>query len=853
MKKFIYIAIALAALMSCAKETSVDSVSAGPESKYININISADRQPDVKTVIDVPNRTLLWGDDEHLAVYELRWEDGSDGYAWNGDAVVSEKGVSSDGGHTMTFKATFEAEANTSGQDLIYTAVYPASAMEGVKGGYFQGIHLASIQNDEEGSFDPSADLLLAEQQPFPDQQTDLHFTFKRLVALTRVKVKNIDPLCYQVAGVKLITPGHTITGRKNLSLTGGFVTNSETTRDLDNSVKVNVKDRNLLSSSNSAPSEFDVWFCMWPTTLYSGDTFTLVVSDIYGREFTREVTITGSPLEFKAGKVTKFTVDMSTATASEALNSYYRKIQFPSGNPMGGLTLSYKDSWKSGIRFYSYSDWEIKVEGGDGWLTISDSYSEIGSTHLSGHGTGIDQRNTIQLVPNLRAPYVGEYPRTATVTVSNDTDEKSFTITQENYWPLKGIAFEKDHYDVVAGETVQVVALPTPATAHGYKLTFISYNSQVAHPVDESSGVYQGNSEGTIKIEVMAQDQDSREQFWAEATLTVTAPPVNRPEHVYMAMTSNVEPTGAFMVLDGVPTALEGVGTTQGIVLAGDDVYITGTTSERIDSNTTLYYACYWKNGVQTTLPAYRTISDPVADGNDVYVIVNWLDSESGDNRYAVLKNWEKIAESEEDATWRFLAVENGNWYVAGYEITNMKTSLWSKDGKTVIDTLTPNCITVKDGKVYVGGSVYNKCPDAALWVDGQLTQFTANTSRPQNDDIRLILVSGSDVWAIGHHWYQSTTNVPYFYKNGQRVIVPTMLKDNGNQSFDRTDFVAGQMYDGYPYVLASVSMESNVFRNSPQILWSTQFFAPEYVNPEQTKYMYTYKGISYTGMFLK
>ena len=854
---FILTVVALAALASCTKETQVDSITSHVK-KYIDVTVSADREPDTKTVINVPNKTLLWGDEEYLAVYEIRWEDsGVDGYGWYGDAVISQRGVSGDGGHTMTFEALFEQEANTSGEPLKYTAVYPASSVVGMHAGVLQTINLSSIQDDEEGSFDPDADILYATPQAFDDQQTDLHFGFNRLVALTRVKVKNIDPSCYQVSCVKLVTPNHVISGQKTLTLTNGSLSDPGTSQDLANSVKVRVKDRNLLSGSNSAPTEFDVWFCMWPTTLNAGETFSLVVTDVNGREFTRNVTISGAPLKFEAGRVTKFSVDMSSAT-STTMSSYYRNIQFTSGNPMSGLNFTYKDQYKTGIRFYSYSDWDIKITGGDGWLTISNSYYDNGHTHVCGKGCGTNQSSTIQLVPNLLTKNISEGPRVATVTVSNDTDEKSFTITQDYYCPITDVAFSKSHYEVYAGQTITFDDLiVTPAAASQYTLYLYATPSGHMSTTDDPRTL-QANVVGEVTLNLTAYDEVGRNYTPDRtATLSILEPDYHKPATVYMAMTDRRNGLKAFVVANGVETQLEGMGaSTYGIVVAGDDVYVTGRHTDYVNDEY-VNHACYWKNGAKTVFSDYDDISDPVLDGNDVYAIAHWCDPDTYDHHYYILKNWEKIGESAPPASWNHLAVENGDWYVAGYSTSsNMVTTYW-KNGEKLgdVNTLTVKCIAVKNGKLYLGGSAYNKRPDAAVWADGTLTSYTSNTRSTQNDSIDILAVDdNNNVWAMGAHWYQSSTNVPYCYKNGKKVFMPTLLKDNGNQLFDQTELITIQFYDGLPYVLGSVSQSTNVFVNPMQILWSTLFYVPTYVNEEvQRPYQYSYGGLKYSGLFLK
>ncbi|MBO4671427.1 MAG: Ig-like domain-containing protein [Bacteroidales bacterium] len=840
MKKLLYIgAAAIVALMSCSRETMVDTVE-GPDNKYINITIKADRAPSEKTVINVPNRTLLWGEDELLAVYELRWVGG----AWGGAATVSEKGVSADGGCTMDFKATFEKEANTSGQDLIYTAVYPASAMVGVQGGHAQVIDLASIQNDVEGSFDPKADLLLATQQPYGDQQSELKFEFERLVSLVRLKVKDINPQCYQVASVKLQTPGHIISGKKNLTLTGGFVTMYDTTEELANSVTVNVRNRNLLTSDNSAPADFDVWFCVWPETLNSGDTFTLTVTDINGREYTRTVSVSGSPLKFEKGKVTKFSVDMSSATVGQTVSSYYHKIQFPSGNPKAGITLKYDQTYKSGIRVYSYSDWTIDIKDGEGWLTVSDNYQSIGSCHVCGKGCLNNMSNTPVVIFNSTAPHCAPAPRVATVTVFNDTDEVTFTVTQEHYFPITGVTLDKSSYELEAGKTLQMKATVEPSNGSQYTLTYYSWSGGVVW-VDSETGVVTGNVVGTGEVAVIARDNVTKEDFTVIAPITITEPDYPKPSHIYMPLTkAGYDAPNCFLVDNGVEMALEGGGTTYGITKAGGDIYITGRNDLRIDSSTVVSEACYWKNGAQTILADYDNIGDPVADGNDVYAIAHWLDSE-GNNRYCLLKNWTKIAEATDGALWDYVAVENGDWYVAGCtgHTDGYKSCYW-KNGvmtSTYEKLFSARCITVKNGKVYLGGSTMNTGPDAAVWIDGVLTEYSNDKYNYQKDYIDRILVIGDDVYAFGEYNWTGTQTAPRFYKNHKQINSPSIRKDNGNPAFDTYQITGAQEFGGLPYVLGNVGMDtSNAYRWPMQIIWKTLFYVPEYVNENQRRDMY-------------
>lgn len=167
------------------------------------------------------------------------------------------------------------------------------------------------------------------------------------------------------------------------------------------------------------------------------------------------------------------------------------------------------------------------------------------------------------------------------------------------------------------------------------------------------------------------------------------------------------------------------------GIAVAGSDVYVAG------------YYGTetrLWKNGTMETLAGasgYRGIA-VTTKGSDVYVLGY---SYSLPLKIRVWKNGvpTDIISGTGDAFGKSIAVsDNGDIYVAGYEVLNGKAAarLWKNGTPATLNDGTKNAfanaVAVKGNDVYVAGSerdANNSLEYARVWKNG--TVVFANTSQ--------------------------------------------------------------------------------------------------------------------------
>lgn len=838
MKKLFLIALPLMLLASCSREPMELAVSKDTQ-KSVTVKVTGDSPEETKTIINEANRTLLWGGDEHLAVYELYYgyNDRLNRSEYMGAAVKSAKGVTTNGGWTMTFDATLPGYSGSS--TLTYAAVYPFSALDYLDDYNLVEVSVPSVQTGIKGTFDPDGDILLGEARTFDTQQTDLHFHFRRMTSILKLTIKNlnIQPGA-KVVSVKLQTPNKGLSSTGTIDIIEGTLTPPNPDENQGSkSVKLNCKGMDITDGT------FDVWFNVWPVTFTNPDNLTVYVTTSDGYKYSRAIIMQDPALELKAGQVTPVAVNMTNANRT-TVSDYSKNITFSYTDPTAeGISLEY-DKTEARVVFTCQEDWVAEITGDDdGWFTFGGK-RKVSGTNASYYYLYVNCNKNI-----------GEAPKTATVTISNDFTEKSFTITQENCVSLTGAALSQTSLNLVCGQSQTLSVIPVPATASNYKVSWsvedfrtISVDYDVK--ADAPELVVTANMVGSATITATVTDKETGEEFVRECTVTNTVPAFTAPNDVLVTLNRYVykydSDLGQYVsyyvptvVRNGeeIPLYAEGNSYNNSancVTVANGKLIVAGSYEKNPDNlNDAIKGACYWLSGKMYKLPQYQSLDGLVADGNDVYVIASWYDS---DNHYALLKNWEQVVELDAISVSN-IVIDNGDWYVCGKD-SGWQTCYWKNGVKTTIEGLySASAIDVKDGNIYIAGDAYDTRPNINVWHNGEVTKWSSWTASYQAGYADRVFIIGSDIWVIGRYVASGKTAGVRLYKNGKEVFFPAFDGSQfENRKYDKYELRGAQVFDGQFYLLYSLSYTgSNAFHNPSQALWKTLYYEPAYVNADQ------------------
>ena len=266
------------------------------EGEMVNMVITAEGE-ESRTELDMEQQVVRWQSDDKLMVIEndTRY------------ATTTKTTLYGDG------KATFEVafERDTTSDSFTYDAIYPAENVSFDEGVYAElvKVTLPAKQHPSAHSFDPKADMLVAEHVTCKSQPTELNVRFKRIVAMAAMSLDNIseDELVSEVV-ITLMSQ------REDIRPLAGC--------NLVNGVEGNVFEYGYGSSSSTITLAYNepveattpIYFTCNPQSLEEGDA--LVVRVVTDRAtYTRTVAIPeGRTLDFEEGDMAKFSVDMSSA-----------------------------------------------------------------------------------------------------------------------------------------------------------------------------------------------------------------------------------------------------------------------------------------------------------------------------------------------------------------------------------------------------------------------------------------------------------------------------------------------------------------------------------------------------------
>lgn len=243
---------------------------------------------------------VLWEGNETLKIFERN----------SASTEACDTGscdVSSDS-RSATFSFSVTEKPGASG--FRYHALHPASAYVSHNGTDVD-LTIPSVQHPSAGSFDPEAAIMLATDPDTYDVQpagstAQLAFRFSHLTAYGKMTLTGLPSGEGAPSSVMIETAATPLTGACRYDIAG-------TAEPL-------TADNNTLTLAYDNPTSDDTpameaWFASAVGTIADGDSFTVTVSYPSGLSVRREVTVpSGRGIEFEAGRISSFTVDMGKA-----------------------------------------------------------------------------------------------------------------------------------------------------------------------------------------------------------------------------------------------------------------------------------------------------------------------------------------------------------------------------------------------------------------------------------------------------------------------------------------------------------------------------------------------------------
>ncbi len=298
-------------LVACQKEKLTDS-NLTSEPEVVEMSVVADSDIETKTFIDDDGKTIKWGNDEALTVFEAATYTGGNSIVNRATSSVGE----SYGDEQMSFSVAFTKNDNAS--NFEYYAVYPAKALPAnVKPTTKEAlsnitVSLNDVQKPVVNSFATDADILIAWPLKGYAKQPDsaLKFRFARVVAVGKLVIKNLD----DESNISRII----ITAEDNTNISGNTYFNLNNGRAKDgkygskNTITLDYSDESIAANGMTA------YFTAWPFTIENDHTIIITVeTDNY--TFTKPVTIhKDGGFNFYEGKVSTLTINFDGITGDE-------------------------------------------------------------------------------------------------------------------------------------------------------------------------------------------------------------------------------------------------------------------------------------------------------------------------------------------------------------------------------------------------------------------------------------------------------------------------------------------------------------------------------------------------------
>lgn len=305
------IVLSVLAFASCKKENLVSSKPEETVTLSFCTNKNVPLGGDTKTILQADN-SVVWDYVERFDILQKTTD--NEDKDW---FLSKESDFFSSEGEIAHFSVNFPAKE---GVKFTYYALYPNGLIiyDPITT-YSNDITLktATNQSPSLSSFDGKADMLISKPVLFNEQPVysdEISLVFKRLVAVGKMTLSNLNTSGDPVLSVRFSAPGKRLSGEMRVNFDTGVVNEYGSGAEDKNYVLLNYKASTNFTSGSSA------FFTCLPASLTAGDTFTVIAETATAR-YTKEVTIPSErTLEFKAGAISTFNVDMSSATVKSTV-----------------------------------------------------------------------------------------------------------------------------------------------------------------------------------------------------------------------------------------------------------------------------------------------------------------------------------------------------------------------------------------------------------------------------------------------------------------------------------------------------------------------------------------------------
>ena len=678
-------------------------------------------------------RASLWSEGDKLAVYQ--------GYAYGKEGFAQElkesgAGVSENDGQTMVFPVTFDSvNPDDVNSDFMYLAVYPSSAVS------FMGWGLQAVlprnQFPSATSYDPAADILVSRPVSYAQQPTELNLQFKRITALAQMTLVGAPAGLPQGAVVKNVVfyTNAPLASRVYISDGGEFWDTSEY-EDISSSIVLNYEGTNLSPTSLNAqfmcmPSLLEYGFEVLVTATHEGRAYSYIKGVSFGDE---------QSLEFTAGSVTAFSVNMSEAEMVDLpqfsvnfdedtmynhpeLSEQNLVLSSGNANPKKG---GGKDDEGEYIGFYVNHNWSV-------------SFSEPWVSATPSHGTGEHSGFYVSAELNVTGT-----SRSATMTITSDFDGSSFqyTVVQPSLAVPRSVYISSAPSSVSPFVPFEVVCGIDSDNQDDIWYTYFDYdyNEDVVLQRTDDNRLIALNP-GKIYVRAYYDDYSLDIHLVSEPveiTISEPAAPSNwyflirRDNKPYLIHRANSTDTAVELSDSELAQANE-----MAFSADGSTIYVVGTVPDPdlAPEEDVVMIPCLWtytggSTASRTDYGDYRNLvaTDLAVDNSDVYILVS-DPNPAGSKDFLVLTNGEEdgrytLASYEDAYNLTDITAENGEYYICGASTYNYAPYYW-RDlhrssthyawplknhnlGSSFYDPqYLPESIAVMDDQPYVVGSV--------------------------------------------------------------------------------------------------------------------------------------------------
>ena len=286
MKLLTVVAAAAMGLTACQSSFEENDVNGVVKGNVVVKFVEAEARTSVDTSGETP--LFSWNENEDFVVLEQT------------DALAEATSVAFT---KVDGKANIDAEfaANAGKGAYKYVAVYPKTAFDSATSLSEADLALPASQSAVEGSYDPNADLMVSmpvETDVQPTEAQPMRFT--RLAAIAKMTINGLTLAADEVVEcVEFTANGKNLAGTIKADLEDPHAFTVET---------------GVSTVSVATTSATEVYFTVLPTLLEAEDAYSVVVVTNKLVYIKQGAIPEGKSLEFKAGKVSRFPVDMTEA-----------------------------------------------------------------------------------------------------------------------------------------------------------------------------------------------------------------------------------------------------------------------------------------------------------------------------------------------------------------------------------------------------------------------------------------------------------------------------------------------------------------------------------------------------------